>query len=86
MMLTSNQKSTKFKTTHVQMKHKKIHMGLYYECQLPSPILVRINPIHHIFVHEWFEYKNNFANLVNEIHRIWILYQLVDGIQSFQTS
>lgn len=52
MMLTSNQKSTKFKTTHVQMKHKNFHMGLYYECQLPSPILVRINPIRHIFVHE----------------------------------
>jgi hypothetical protein len=45
-------KINKFKTTHVQLKHKNFHMGLYYECQLPSPILVRINPIHHIFVHE----------------------------------
>jgi len=52
MMLTSNQKSTKFKTTHVQMKHKNSHMGLYYECQLPSPILVRINPIHHMCMND----------------------------------
>jgi hypothetical protein len=56
------------------MKHKNFHMGLYYECQLPSPILVRINPIRHIFVHEWFEYKNKIENLVNEIHKIWIVY------------
>jgi hypothetical protein len=67
-------KINKFKTTHVQLKHKNFHMGLYYECQLPSPILVRINPIHHIFVHEWFEYKIKFENSVNEIHKIWIVY------------